>query len=154
MSDILEIICATTLSPFWQQEQKRALQDIEKQSQFSLYKNKNTSFRIYLKMENNKLIFEVKNKDEELLNTFILSLSPYRKLIKDYLLMIESYELMRRTGNLQKLEAIDMGRRGLHNEGAEIFIERLSGKAEMDFETARCFFTLICALYNDRQKPF
>lgn len=154
MGNIIEIISSSTLSPFWQSEQKRALQDIEKQSQFVLSGNKNTSFRIYIKIEKNKLIFEVKNKDKEPLNTFILSLSPYRKLIKDYLLMIDSYEAMRSTGNLQKLEAIDMGRRGLHNEGAEIFIERLHGKAEMDFETARRFFTLICALYDNRHKPF
>lgn len=154
MNDIFEINCAGTLSPFWQLEQKRALQDLEKQAQFSLSNNKNNPFRIYLKIENNRLIFEVKNEDQKPLNTFVLSLSPYRKLIKDYLLMIESYEAMRSTGNLKKLEAIDMGRRGLHNEGAEIFTERLSGKADMDFGTARRFFTLICALYNDRQKPF
>lgn len=76
----------------------------------------------------------------------ILSLSPYRRLIHDYFLMIESYEQVRIEGNLQKLEPIDMARRGLHNEAADMMRERLRDRIDIDHDTARRLFTLVCAL--------
>lgn len=79
-------------------------------------------------------------------HTFFLSLRPYRRLIQDYFLMINSYEKARRTATREKLEAIDMARRAVHNEGASLLAERLKGKIGMDHETARGFFTLVCAL--------
>ncbi|MBU0800394.1 MAG: UPF0262 family protein, partial [Alphaproteobacteria bacterium] len=75
---------------------------------------------------------------------------PYRKVIDDYFLMIRSFEEARHTASPAKLEAIDMGRRGLHNEGAELLVSRFADKVEIDFETARRLFTLICALHRDQ----
>ena len=77
----------------------------------------------------------------------ILSLSPFRTLIKDYFMICDSYYQAIRTATPDKIEAIDMGRRGLHNEGSELLRERLDGKIEIDLDTARRLFTLICALH-------
>ena len=78
---------------------------------------------------------------------FILSLTPFRRIIKEYFDVCESYFAAIKTSSLSQIEAIDMGRRGLHNEGSEILRDRLAGKVEMDFGTARRLFTLICALH-------
>ena len=77
----------------------------------------------------------------------ILSLSPFRSLIKDYFLICESYYQAIRNSTPAQIEALDMGRRGLHNEASELLQTRLSGKSETDLDTARRLFTLICALH-------
>ncbi len=78
----------------------------------------------------------------------LLSLSPFRGVVKDYFMVCESYYQAIRQSSPGQIEALDMGRRGLHNEGAERLRDRLSGKVEVDFDTARRLFTLICALYR------
>jgi uncharacterized protein (UPF0262 family) len=75
-------------------------------------------------------------------------LKPYRRLIKDYFLIVRSYDEAMREGKPSRIEAIDMGRRGLHNEGAGLLIERLEDKITMDLDTARRLFTLICVLHG------
>ena len=80
-------------------------------------------------------------------HTFILSLGPFRGVIRDYFMICDSYYEAIRTQTPHQIEAIDMGRRGLHNEGSEMLRERLSGKVEMDLQTARRLFTLICVLH-------
>jgi uncharacterized protein (UPF0262 family) len=77
----------------------------------------------------------------------VLSLTPFRKVVKDYFLICESYFQAIRSGSPSRIEAIDMGRRGLHNEGSQILQDRLAGKVEVDFDTARRLFTLICVLH-------
>ena len=77
----------------------------------------------------------------------ILSLSPFRTLIKDYFMICDSYYQAIRNSTPQQIEALDMGRRGLHNEASELLRTRLSGKVETDMDTARRLFTLICALH-------
>jgi uncharacterized protein (UPF0262 family) len=77
----------------------------------------------------------------------MLSLSPFRRLVKDYFLMCESYYQAIKTAPPARIEAIDMGRRGLHDEGSELLKERLKGKIRVDLPTARRLFTLICALH-------
>ena len=81
------------------------------------------------------------------LTTFVLSLSPFSKLIKDYFFVCESYYEAIKTAPPSRIEALDMGRRGLHDEGSQLLIERLKGKITTDFDTARRLFTLICALH-------
>ena len=75
-----------------------------------------------------------------------LALGPFRRLIKDYQLLVESYAHAVQDGREASIQAIDMGRRGLHNEGAELMVARLQGRVEIDFETARRLFTLVCVL--------
>jgi uncharacterized protein (UPF0262 family) len=74
-------------------------------------------------------------------------MTPFRRIVRDYFLICESYFEAIRHASTQQIEAIDMGRRGLHNEGSEILKERLAGKIEIDFTTARRLFTLLCALH-------
>jgi uncharacterized protein (UPF0262 family) len=93
----------------------------------------------------NRLVFDVRGPDYE--KRHILSLSPFRGLIKDYFLICESYYQAIRNSSPQQIEALDMGRRGLHNEASDLLRTRLQGKVETDLDTARRLFTLICALH-------
>lgn len=131
---------------FMSHERTLALRNLRENAVFKPKGDEKAPYIVDLSIQDNRLIFELKNADKAPLPALVLSLKPYRRLIKDYFLMIESYEQMRSTGDRVKLEAIDMGRRGLHNEGAELMIERLADKIEMDLNTARGFFTLICVL--------
>ena len=76
-----------------------------------------------------------------------LSLSPFRRIVKDYFMICESYHAAIRTASPSQIETLDMARRGLHNEGCELLKERLKGKVALDFDTARRLFTLMCALH-------
>ncbi|MFK7902197.1 MAG: UPF0262 family protein, partial [Nitratireductor sp.] len=92
-------------------------------------------------------IMNVAREDDEPVITHALSLSPYKKIIKDYFLICESYYDAIKSLSPAQIEAIDMGRRGIHNEGSQILLDRLAGKIEIDFVTARRLFTLICILH-------
>jgi uncharacterized protein (UPF0262 family) len=94
-----------------------------------------------------RLVFAVTRQDDKAVITHILSLSPFRRVIKDYFMICESYYEAIRTSTPSQIEAIDMGRRGIHNEGSETLRERLAGKIDVDFDTARRLFTLICVLH-------
>ena len=105
-------------------------------------------YDLALSIQDGRLVLEMMAADGAPLPALVLSVRPYTRLIRDYFLMIEGYEAMRRSGDLVKLEAIDMGRRGLHDEGASLLRDRLAGKIKMDHETARRLFTLICVLHG------
>lgn len=104
-------------------------------------------FRILLRVEDNRLAIDLKDADDRPLETLRLGLARFRRLIRDYFAICESYFRAVRSDNPRGLEAIDMARRGLHNEGAELLQECLEGKVELDFDTARRLFTLICVLH-------
>lgn len=133
-------------------ERARALKDLTQSSHFRPLSCKNAPYSIEFHIQENKLIFQMKNASQDNIPSLVLSLSPYRRIIKDYFMIIESYESMRAQSTTSKLETIDMARRGVHNEAAEMIIERLKDKIEMDLETARGFFTLICVLYIGSMK--
>ncbi len=92
-------------------------------------------------------MFEVLFESSAPLATHILSLTPFRKIVKDYYMVCDSYYAAIKTATPSQIEAIDMGRRGLHNEGSQLLQDRLAGKIEMDFDTARRLFTLVCVLH-------
>ena len=94
-----------------------------------------------------KLVFDVRDQQGAQVVTHILSLTPFRRILKDYFLICESYYAAIRHATPSRIEAIDMGRRGLHNEGAQLLAERLKGKIDTDQDTARRLFTLITALH-------
>ena len=94
----------------------------------------------------NRLAFDITGPDYA--RRLLLSLTPFRTVIKDYFLICESYFQAVRDASASQIEAIDMGRRGLHNEGADRLLERFEGKVKTDMDTARRLFTLICALYR------
>ncbi len=104
-------------------------------------------YRLLLSLADNRLVFNISSDDAEPLVAHILSLTPFRKIVKDYFLVCESYYEAIKTSSPSRIEAIDMGRRGIHNDGSQLLQERLEGKIEIDFDTARRLFTLVCVLH-------
>jgi uncharacterized protein (UPF0262 family) len=104
-------------------------------------------YRLNLSLQDSRLVFEILFEDGALLATHILSLTPFRKIIKDYYIICDSYYAAIKTATPSQIETIDMGRRGLHNEGSQLLVDRLAGKIAMDFNTARRLFTLVCVLH-------
>jgi uncharacterized protein (UPF0262 family) len=133
-------------TPDQEHERLTAIYDLVEDNSFSLPDGQGGPFALHIGMINNRLVFDVRTDAGQAIVTHGLSLSPFRTVIKDYFLICESYYAAIRTASAEQIEAIDMGRRGLHNEAAEIVIERLKGKVEIDFQTARRLFTLLAAL--------
>ncbi len=104
-------------------------------------------FVLNLSVIEKKLVFQIQTEDDQPVVTHVLSLTPLRKIVKDYDLICESYYEAIRHATPSQIEAIDMGRRGVHNEGSTILMERLQGKIEVDMATARRLFTLVYALH-------
>jgi uncharacterized protein (UPF0262 family) len=104
-------------------------------------------YRLRISLIESRLIFAIARENGEQVVTHILSLTPLRKVVKDYFMICESYYEAIRASSPSKIEAIDMGRRGLHNEGSQALMDRLSGKLDVDFDTARRIFTLVCVLH-------
>lgn len=104
-------------------------------------------YRLKLSLVDSRLVFAVSRQDGSAVVTHILSLTPFRRIVKDYFMICESYYEAIRSSTPSQIEAIDMGRRGLHNEGSQTLMDRLSGKIEVDFDTARRLFTLVCVLH-------
>lgn len=106
-------------------------------------------FALYLGIEENRLVFDIReeNSDGETLSRVVLPISTFRTIVRDYFMVCDSYYQAIRRASPSQIEAIDMGRRGLHNEGSELLRERLAGRIEIDHVTARRLFTLICVLH-------
>ena len=128
-----------------EQERQIAIFDLLEENFFAPDGAPGGPYGLKLGVVENRLVLDVSGPDYE--RRHILSLSPLRGLIKDYFMICESYYQAIRNSTPAQIEALDMGRRGLHNEGSEILLERLKGKVEIDFNTARRLFTLICALF-------
>ena len=103
---------------------------------------------LHLSIQEGRLVFDVHDADDKPLAAVVLAMGPFKMLIKDYQMLLDSYAGAIAEGREAKIQAIDMGRRGLHNEGAELMTERLAGKVIIDFPTARRLFTLVCALHQ------
>lgn len=104
-------------------------------------------YRIMLRVEDNRLAIDIKDAGKALLDTIRLGLGRFRRLVKDYFAICDSYYKAVRADTTHAIETVDMARRALHNEGAKLLKECLEGKIEMDFDTARRLFTLICVLH-------
>ncbi len=104
-------------------------------------------YRLSLAIRDRRLVFDVTTEDKQKAGEFHLSLGPFRQVVKDYFQICESYFSAVKTMPPSQIEAIDMARRGIHNEGARVLQERLEGKAIVDIDTARRLFTLICVLH-------
>ncbi|HYZ47921.1 MAG TPA: UPF0262 family protein [Sphingomonas sp.] len=104
-------------------------------------------YRIRLRVEEGRLAIDIFREDRSHLETLVLGLARFRRPIKDYFAICESYYQAIRQSTPQQIETVDMARRAIHNEAAELLIERLAGKIEVDFDTARRLFTLICVLH-------
>ncbi|MHB2267072.1 UPF0262 family protein [Aliihoeflea sp. PC F10.4] len=104
-------------------------------------------YKLKLSLADARLVFSITRESNDAVVTHVLSLTPFRRIVKDYFLICESYYDAIRTSTPSQIEAIDMGRRGLHNEGSQTLMDRLSGKIDVDFDTARRLFTLVCVLH-------
>lgn len=134
-------------SPDVEHERAVAIYDLLEENHFAPVGDYLGPYSLHLALQENRLLFEIRSEAEDHLGTVTLPLSPFRRIIKDYFAVCETYFEAIKTASPSKIEAIDMGRRGLHNEGSELLRERLDGKIELDFDTARRLFTLICVLH-------
>ena len=128
-------------------ERATAIWDLIEDNSFAPVGHDGGPYRLRLGIVENRLAFDISEENGTAVAVHLLSLTPFRKIVKDYFLICESYFAAIRTSTPSQIEAIDMGRRGLHNDGSHVLMERLGGKVVIDFDTARRLFTLICALH-------
>ena len=138
-------------TPEIEQERKVAMFDLMEDNSFALPPREGRAtppgpYRLTLAIREKRLVFDIATETGEKAAEFHLSLSPFRQVVKDYFQICESYFDAVKSLPPSQIETIDMARRGIHNEGSRILIERLEGKAEVDEDTARRLFTLICVL--------
>ena len=139
-------------TPEIEQERRVAVFDLLEDNSFELPKRDDGvpvlgPFRLLLAIRDRRLVFDLRSESEEPAAAFHLSLGPFRQVVKDYFQICESYFDAVKKLQPSQIEAIDMARRGIHNEGARVLQERLEGKANLDIDTARRLFTLICVLH-------
>ncbi len=130
-----------------EQEREIAVYDLMEANYFRPDGSDGGPYHLVLGVKENRMIFDVRLEDGSAHARVVLSLTPFRRVVKDYFLVCENYFKAIRTAPPSQIEALDMGRRGLHNEGSELLRERLKNKIEVDLETARRLFTLICVLH-------
>jgi uncharacterized protein (UPF0262 family) len=128
-------------------EREVAIFDILEANSFVLEGRDDGPYSLELSIVEDRLVFAVGHQGEGDTFTFVLSLTPLRRIMKDYFIVCESYYQAIRTQPPSRIQAIDMGRRALHDEGSRALVERLKGKITLDKDTSRRLFTLICALH-------
>jgi uncharacterized protein (UPF0262 family) len=128
-------------------ERRIAIFDLIEANYFELHTGHPGPYRLTLAIAEKRLLFDLRDETGQPAAAFMLSLSPFRPIVKDYFLVCESYYTAIKTSPPARIEALDMGRRSLHDEGSQLLMERLQGKIKTDFDTARRLFTLLCALH-------
>jgi len=128
-------------------ERAAAITDLLKENQFTPLSGLAGPYHVHLAVEENRLLMEIRGEPNGASESVVLPLAPFRRIVKDYFLVCESYYEAIRDKSLRQVEAIDVGRRALHDEGSELLAERLAGKVAIDHDTARRLFTLICVLH-------
>jgi len=134
-------------APDIEHERAVAIYDLLEDNTFAPDGHDGGPFRLNLSLVEAKLVFNIATENGADVATHILSLTPFRRIVKDYFMICESYFEAIKTATPSQIEAIDMGRRGLHNEGSQILMDRLGGKVALDMDTARRLFTLVCVLH-------
>lgn len=132
---------------FIDHERSVAIRDLLAENGFDVVARPGEACRLALSLVDGKLVLDIAAEDGAHIARHILSLTPLRRVVKDYFIVCEAFGRAGHDTGSTNLEAIDMGRRGLHNEGAEILRQRLDGRVTVDFPTARRLFTLVCSLY-------
>jgi uncharacterized protein (UPF0262 family) len=127
-------------------ERQVAIYDLLEENFFELHDGPAGPYKIAIAMAEQRLAFAITAGGEPAA-TFLLSLSPFRRVVKDYFMVCENYFEAIKSAPPSRIEAMDMGRRALHDEGSKLLLERLNGKVRMDMPTARRLFTLLCALH-------
>jgi uncharacterized protein (UPF0262 family) len=128
-------------------ERQVAIYDLIEQNSFAPADHAGGPYALHLSITGNRLVFDIRSKDGKQIIAHLLSLTPLRRIVKDYFTVCDSYYQAIRTATPDKIEALDMGRRAIHDDGSHILMERLKGKVRIDADTARRLFTLICVLH-------
>jgi uncharacterized protein (UPF0262 family) len=134
-------------NPNMEHEREVAVFDILEGNSFALDGRETGPYTLRLSIVEDRLVFAVGQATSAETFTFVLSLTPMRRIMKDYFIVCENYYQAIRTAPPSRIQAIDMGRRALHDEGGRVLVERLKGKVTIDRDTSRRLFTLICALH-------
>ena len=134
-------------NPDIDQERKVAIYDLLEGNRFALIGGGRGPYDLHLAIEETRLVFEIKGKDDAPARKIVLAGTPFRRVVRDYFQVCESYFEAIKVASPSKIEAIDMGRRAIHNDGAELLRQRLADKVAIDNDTARRLFTLICVLH-------
>ncbi len=134
-------------NPTVEHERSVAVFDLLEDNSFALVGHDGGPYRLRLGLEENRLIFDIRDEADQAIDRLQLPLIGMRGIIRDYFTVCETYYQAIKSATLAQIEAVDMGRRGLHNEGSELLRERLADRVSMDFDTARRLFTLICVLH-------
>ena len=132
--------------PNIEHERAVAIYDLKEANFFAPEGHEGGPYVLTLLIQDNRLVFDIMANDERVM-THLLSLTPFRRIVRDYYMICDSYYTAIRTASPQQIETIDMARRGVHNEGADVLVERLKGKITLDTDTARRLFTLISVLH-------
>jgi uncharacterized protein (UPF0262 family) len=134
-------------NPDVEHERAVAIYDLIEENSFAPEGDDGGPYALHLSIDGTRLVFDIRRENGTPVMAHLLSLSPLRKLVKDYYTVCDSYYAAIRTATPDRIEALDMGRRALHDEGSNILMERLARKVKLDFDTARRLFTLICVLH-------
>jgi uncharacterized protein (UPF0262 family) len=134
-------------NPNVEHEREVAVFDILEDNSFALVGRVGGPYTLNLSIVEDRLVFTVGQSDNSDTFTFVLSLTPMRRIMRDYFMVCENYYQAIRTAPPSRIQAIDVGRRALHDEGGRVLVERLKGKVVIDRDTSRRLFTLICALH-------
>jgi uncharacterized protein (UPF0262 family) len=148
----LEGEALSRISPIMEADRAQAVADLESENRFvptgQIAGRDPGPYGLRLSIQEGRLVFDIRRADDSPLTAIVLALGPFRGLIKDYQMLLDSHAMAVEEGREARIQAIDMGRRGLHNEGAQLMAQRLEGKVEIDFPTARRLFTLLCVLHQ------
>jgi uncharacterized protein (UPF0262 family) len=134
-------------SPEVEHERKIAVFDLLEENSFSPVGDFTGPYHLRLSIVEGRLAFDIRDSSDEPVKSVILALSPFRRIVNEYFEICDSYFTAIKASTPSQIEAIDMGRRGLHNDGSDLLRERLADKIELDHPTARRLFTLICVLH-------
>jgi uncharacterized protein (UPF0262 family) len=134
-------------NPDIEHERQVAIYDLLELNSFAPVGDDNGPYALHLSITGNRLVFDIRTQDGTPVMAHLLSLTPLRRIVKDYYTVCDSYYQAIRTATPDKIEALDMGRRSIHNDGSRVLMERLKDKVKLDFDTARRLFTLICVLH-------
>lgn len=136
-------------NPYAEADRSQAVMDLLAGNSFDPAGLPPGPYVLHLEVRDGRLVLDIRDAADTPLRLIALALGPFRRLIKDYHMVVASHEqAVTEGGSEARIQAIDMGRRGLHNEGAELLRERLDGRVTLDFETSRRLFTLVCALHQ------
>lgn len=148
----LEGEALTRLTPLLEADRAQAVNDLEAENRFAPRARPGIDdagpYALRLTIYEGRLVFDIRRADDTPWLAIALALGPFRSLIRDYYMLLDSYAAAVAEGRESRIQAIDMGRRGLHNEGAQLMLARLDGKVDIDFATARRLFTLLCVLHQ------